>query len=182
MTSDGRDTVLSGRNNDEYMIQAVCLFESAYFEEEVRERTLDHILAERGLSGDHVPALVKAYLLGRDSVTCYEARSGISRCDTGDIHPDVILLDVRTRYQRVSILKVPSCVEMTEANHVRVYMWVGVLTKSRPSGYHDNTAPLTPYPETEQVLDSLASNYRLGLDIVQANCLGQIPPLLEEVE
>jgi len=120
-------------------------FESAYFEEEVRERTLDHILAERGLSGDHVPALVEAYPLGRDSVTCYEARSGISRCDTGD-------------------------------------MWVGVLTKSRPSGYHDNTAPLTPYPETEQVLDSLASDYRLGLDIAQANRLGQIPPLLEEVE
>ena len=38
------------------------------------------------------------------------------------IHPDVTLLDVRTRYQRVSTLKVPSCVEMTEANHVRVYI------------------------------------------------------------
>ena len=38
------------------------------------------------------------------------------------IHPDVTLLGVRTRYQRVSTLTVPSCVEMTEANHVRVYI------------------------------------------------------------
>ena len=37
------------------------------------------------------------------------------------IHPDVTLLHVRTRYPRVSTPTVPSYVEMTEANRVRVY-------------------------------------------------------------
>lgn len=59
-------------------------FESAYFDEKIREGTFDHVLSRQGISMDHVPALVEAYHANTATLAPYpETEQVLGRLKSG---------------------------------------------------------------------------------------------------